>query len=147
MQRVCCTVALAALLIAGGHSAVAETLDQASAAYARSTSSGSADSIVAYFDPDVVVMSPQSRSGPVRGIEANRAAWQKFFSAKNPSHAMTSDTVVVAKGGDMGYTLGHWTVGMDTPDGRAEAAGQWLGVWRRTAGHWRITAITAYTFR
>ena len=100
--------------------------------------------MVRYFDAEIVVMSPQSRQ-PVHGIEANRAAWQRFFAGKNPAHTMTSDTVVVARSGDLGYTMGHWTAGMDTPDGRAEAAGQYLAVWRRSSGDWKIVAITAYT--
>jgi ketosteroid isomerase-like protein len=60
---------------------------------------------------------------------------------------MTTDTVVVAESGEFGYTLGHWTVGLDTPGGRAEAAGEYLAVWRRRLGTWKIVALTAYTFR
>lgn len=111
-----------------------------------SPASRDANAIVKYFAADVVVMSPQGRA-PVRGVEANRTAWERFFRGANPIHTMTTDTVVVSEGGDMGYTLGHWTVGVDTPGGRAEAAGEYLAVWRRRGGNWRIVAFTAYTFR
>ncbi len=117
-----------------------------SADYNRSPAARDANAIAQYFAPDIVVMSPQGRA-PVRGVEANRAAWAGFFRGGNPIHTMTTDTVVVADGGDMGYTLGHWTVGVDTPGGRAAAAGEYLAVWRRRGGNWRIVALTAYTFR
>ena len=114
--------------------------------YARSSALQSADSVVQYFADDVIVMSPQARE-PIRGREPNRAAWERLFSASNPTHTMTSDSVFVAASGDMGYTLGKWTVGVDTPDGRVESAGDYLAVWRRNEKGWKITAISAYPFR
>ena len=117
-----------------------------SEAYNRSSAAKDANAIVQYFAPDVIVMSPQGRA-PVRGVEANRAAWERFFRGGNPVHTMTTDTVLVGAGDDMGYALGHWTVGVDTPGGRAEAAGEYLAVWRRRSGTWQIVALSAYTFR
>lgn len=114
--------------------------------YNRSPATRDANAIAQYFAADVVVMSPQGRA-PVRGVEANRAAWERFFRGGNPAHTMTTDTVFVAESGDLGYTLGHWTVGVDTPGGRSEAAGEYLAVWRRRPGTWKIVALSAYTFR
>lgn len=113
--------------------------------YNRSTDFKNADSIVRFFTPDIVVMSPQGRQ-PVYGREANRAAWQRFFSGGNPVHTMTTDSVVIDPGGSMGYTLGQWTVGVDTPNGRATAKGHYLAVWQRRDNRWLITALTAYPF-
>lgn len=115
-------------------------------AYTRAPGTRSADSVVQYFDSAVVVMSPQG-SAPVRGIAANRANWARFFRGGNPAHSMTTDTVVVAAAGDMGYSRGHWTVGVDTPNGRAAASGEYLTVWRRGRAGWRIVEISAYPFR
>lgn len=117
-----------------------------SEAYNRAPASRNADSVVAFFDSSVVSMSPQGR-GPVRGIELNRAAWERFFRGGNPTHTMTSDTVVVSASGDLGYTFGQWTVGVDTPTGRAEAAGAYVAVWRLRKGGWRIVVISAYPSR
>lgn len=117
-----------------------------SEAYNGAPDTKDANAIVRYFSDDVVVMSPQGRT-PVRGIDANRAAWERFFRGGNPVHTMTTDTVAVAEGGDLGYTLGHWTVGVDTPGGRAEATGEYLAVWRKKDGIWKIVALSVYTFR
>ena len=114
--------------------------------YAAAPASKSGAAIVAFYDSAIVVMSPQGRS-PVTGLEANRAGWDRLFRGGNPVHTMTTDTVVVASGGDMGYTRGKWTVGVDTPNGRAEAAGEYIAVWRRRDGQWRSIALSAYTFR
>lgn len=120
-------------------------LRQVSEAWNRSAAIRNADSMAAFFATNIVVMSPQGRA-PVRGLEANRAAWAQFFSGGNPVHTMTTDSVVVADGNDLGYVTGHWTVGVDTPSGRAEAAGEYLAVWQRAEGKWRLEAITAYPF-
>lgn len=114
--------------------------------YNRAPASRNADSVVAFFDSSVVSMSPQGR-GPVRGIELNRAAWERFFRGGNPTHTMTTDTVVVSASGDLGYTFGQWTVGVDTPTGRAEAAGSYVAVWRLRDRGWRIVVISAYPSR
>lgn len=121
-------------------------LRHVSEAYNRSSSTASADSVTAYFAPDIVVMSPQG-GAPVQGIEENRARWDHFFHMQNPSHTMTTDSVVVSQSGDLGYTLGKWTVGVDTPGGRIESAGDYLAVWERRDGAWKVVAISAYPFR
>jgi ketosteroid isomerase-like protein len=117
-----------------------------SEAFNRSANAKSADSIVAYYAPNVVSMSPQGRA-PVYGIADNRAAWARLFRGGNPVHTMTTDSVVISRGNDLGYVTGQWTVGVDTPNGRAEAAGEYLAVWRLIAGQWKIAAVTAYPFR
>jgi ketosteroid isomerase-like protein len=115
-------------------------------AYARSFSTKDASAVVQFFAPDIVVMSPQARA-PVRGLDANRAGWERLFRGGNPVHTITTDTIVVSERGDLGYSLGHWAVGVDTPNGRAESSGDYLAVWRRTGGQWRIVALSAYTVR
>lgn len=120
-------------------------LRQVSEAWNRSAATRDPDLMAAFFAPNIVVMSPQGRA-PVRGREANRAAWARFFSGGNPVHTMTTDSVVVGHGNDLGYVTGHWTVGVDTPSGRAEGAGEYLAVWQRAEGRWKLGAITAYPF-
>ena len=146
---VCAVIALAALgcraSLPAGPSPETAALRAVSEAYNGAPATKDATAIVRYFADDVVVMSPQGRA-PVRGIDANRAAWERFFRGGNPVHTMTTDTVVVAEGGDLGYTLGHWTVGVDTPGGRAGAAGEYLAVWRKRDGIWKIVALSVYTF-
>jgi ketosteroid isomerase-like protein len=143
---------LAALALGCGHPAVEGApkalveLRAASTAYNRASDEKSADRIVSFFAPQVVSMSPQGPR-PVEGVEPNRAAWQRFFSGKNPAHSMTTDTVAVSRSGDLGYTMGDWQVGIDTPNGRASATGRYLAVWRVIEGQWRIVVVSAFTNR
>lgn len=118
-------------------------LRQATEAYARSFATKSADSVVAFFDSAVVVVSPQGRA-PVEGIAANRAGWERLFRGGNPSHILTIERVEVAASGELGYVTGRWAVGVDTPGGRSEARGHYLSVWRRRGDAWRQVAISAY---
>jgi ketosteroid isomerase-like protein len=121
-------------------------LRAASEAYTHASGFRSADSIARFFAENVVVMSPQGRQ-PVHGREANREAWRRFFSGTNPEHTMTTDSVAMDRGGTMAWTLGRWTVGVDTPSGRAAASGHYLAVWQKRGEQWLITAVTAYPFR
>lgn len=73
--------------------------------------------------------------------------WERFFRGGNPVRTMTTDIVAVGKGVDLRYTLGQWTMGVDTPGGRAQAAGQYIAVWHKPDGAWKIVALSAYTFR
>lgn len=147
---VCLVMALAGVgcrpRLSTGPSPDVAMLRAVSEAYNHSPVTRDASAIVQYFAADVVVMSPQGRA-PVRGVAANREAWERFFRGGNPVHTMTTDSVVVAESGDLGYTLGHWTVGVDASGRRAEAAGEYLAVWRRRLGAWKIVALSAYTFR
>lgn len=118
-------------------------LPQAAEAYARSFVTRNADSIVAFFDSAIVVVSPQGRA-PVEGIAANRAGWERLFRGGNPSHNLTIERVEVAASGDLGYVTGRWAVGVDTPGGRSEARGHYLSVWRRRGDVWRQVAVSAY---
>ncbi len=122
---------------------VGASLRQAAEAYARSFASRSADSVVAFFDSSIVVVSPQSRA-PAEGVLANRIGWERLFRGGNPSHALTLERVEEATSGDLGYVTGRWTVGVDTPSGRSEARGYYLSVWRRRTDGWRQVAVSAY---
>jgi ketosteroid isomerase-like protein len=117
-----------------------------SEAFNRSANAKNADSLVSYYAPNIVSMSPQGRA-PVYGLADNRAAWARLFRGGNPIHTMTTDSVVVSRGNDVGYVTGKWTVGVDTPNGRAEGAGDYLAVWRLIDGQWKIVAVSAYQFR
>ncbi len=142
---------VAAMLVFGGCRAVAERdpavsdagLRRAVEAYARSFATKSADSVAAFFDSTIVVVSPQGRT-PIAGIAANRAGWERLFRGGNPSHTLTIERVEMAASGELGYLTGRWAVGVDTPNGRSEAAGHYLSVWRKRGDAWRQVAVSAY---
>jgi ketosteroid isomerase-like protein len=117
-------------------------LRRAAEAYAASFATKSADSVIAFFDSTIVVVSPQGRT-PVEGIAANRAGWERLFRGGNPSHTLTIERVEVATSGELGYVTGRWTVGVDTPNGRSTARGYYVSVWRRRADRWRQVAVSA----
>jgi ketosteroid isomerase-like protein len=119
------------------------SLRRAAEAYAGSFATKSADSVIAFFDSTIVVVSPQGRM-PIEGIAANRAGWERLFRGGNPSHTITLERVEAASSGELGYVTGRWAVGVDTPNGRSEARGYYLSVWRRRGAVWRQVAVSAY---
>lgn len=118
------------------------SLRRAADAYAHAFTTKNADSIVAFFDSTIVSVSPQGRA-PVEGIAANRAGWERLFRGGNPSHTITVDRVEAAASGELGYVSGKWAVGVDTPNGRSEARGVYLAVWRKRGTVWRQIVINA----
>ena len=112
--------------------------------FARSTAQHDPALVSGFFDDSVFVVSPQGRQ-PVFGRDANAAAWARFFAGGNPAHTMTLE--IASASGVLGYSRGRWTVGIDTPGGRAEAAGVYLAVWRRTGSDWRIVELSVFTTR
>ena len=145
-----CALLAAALLLSACRASVigaprpaGASLRQAAEAYARSFATKSADSVVAFFDSSIVVVSPQSRA-PVEGVLANRTGWERLFRGGNPSHTLTLERVEEAASGELGYVTGRWAVGVDAPSGRSEARGYYLSVWRRRSDGWRQVAVSAY---
>ena len=57
-----------------------------------------------YFDEDASAFYP--RSEPSLGKGEIRRDWADFFSRKNVSHPVTTEEVITAASGDLGYVIG-----------------------------------------
>ena len=129
-------------------------LERVVAEYAASTSTHNPDDAVRLFRRDVVVLSPQSRE-PAVGVEANRAAWARFYSLPKAMHAIKTRDLVVSAAGDLAYTTGTWTASFERPDGTASSGdGELVTIWRRDpaadragGGEWRIGVVMAHRVR
>ena len=93
------------------------------------------------FAPDAYGIYPSGE--PTVGREANRRRWMDFFTLRNPEHPATTDTVVVAAGGGMAYTVGRWAAAFDADTGRARMGGRYMAVWRPVGGTWQIASLAA----
>ena len=95
---------------------------------------------ITYFADDVIV---QLADAPqIRGREPLLEIYETVLASTVEFEGTTTD-VVAAASGDLAYEYGVNRFVFDTPDGRLEVIGKYLGVWRKIDGEWYITAIAA----
>jgi ketosteroid isomerase-like protein len=108
----------------------ARSLAAAESAFAaESVALGMRTAFLNVLSEDAIVFEPDPQNG--------RKAW----TAKKDSAAVLSwkpILAVVAASGDFGYTTGPWTYKAKAEDREAVAFGQFVSIWRREAGQWKL---------
>jgi uncharacterized protein (TIGR02246 family) len=114
-----------------------ESLRRSDREWARAAGSGDVEKIVSYWTDDAVVLPPGAPA--LVGKQAIRAF--VAHSLKVPGFAISWEAgqVVVAAGGDTGYTVGTNKVTVSGADGRpVTTVGKAVTVWRKEPdGAWR----------
>jgi ketosteroid isomerase-like protein len=108
----------------------ARSLAVAESAFAsESVAKGMRTAFLNVLADDSIVFQP----GPQNG----RKAWE---AAKDSEGVLQWQPVlaVVAAGGDFGYTTGPWTFKKNAAEKEAAAFGQFVSIWRREAGKWKL---------
>jgi len=96
---------------------------------------GDLDGISAILARDTVLLAPGET--PVIGADNVRTATQAMFATDGSESSWKSDAAFVAPGGDMAYDYGTATTKLS--DGSV-IAGQYLVVWIREDGKWKVAA-------
>ncbi len=113
-------------------------LRAADAAFSKASESRSLDRIAAYFADDATLLPPNSP------MLSSHDAIRKMFGdmLAMPGFLLTwqATKVEVAKSGDVGFSLGTFTMAMTGPDGKPAADhGKYATVWRKQAdGNWKV---------
>ncbi len=83
-------------------------------------------------------------AAPLRGRDAVRDGWSRYFEADGPTLRWTPLRAQVLVGRDVGVTTGTWVLRSRGQDGRIdEARGEYLTVWRKEPdGVWRAVFDT-----
>jgi hypothetical protein len=126
IAAVCCLAVTGTSLAADSEPT---TVVDAEYAFARSAKPlGVRGAFLKWLAPDSIVCSP----APVNGIVATTADQPNADRLEwYPTHSQTAGS------GDMGYTFGPWTY--RTADGKTEAHGTFLSVWRKQPDNsWRV---------
>jgi len=116
--------------------AEAQAIRDASAAWLQAIQARDGATIDGLFAADITTIF----DGKIqKGLAAVQAAREEEW-AKNPDATITWTTaaVEVAASGDLAYERGHWT---SDPDGAGEAPeehGEYLTVWKKIDGQWKV---------
>jgi ketosteroid isomerase-like protein len=115
-----------------------EALRQADAQYAQAAGSMNVDAWLGLYAPNATLYAPNM--APITGTEAIRAFGTQMSSAAGFSAVFHPTAVEVGSGGDIGYTLSHYVVTMNGPDGKpVTEKGPDFHLWKKQAdGSWKI---------
>jgi uncharacterized protein (TIGR02246 family) len=119
--------------------AVREAIDAVNAGFSAGLEAGDVEALVAYYDPEAVVMPPNVPGS--RGTAAIREGLAGMLSAMTITD-MTFTTHDVHVAGDMAVETGAYSMTSQPKDGSAPAStdtGKFLVVWRQQAdGSWKL---------
>jgi ketosteroid isomerase-like protein/quercetin dioxygenase-like cupin family protein len=140
-RRIVALAALTAIAItaaataAAGQSRDEQAVRAASLAWQRYIVAQNVDSIVALHTPDAVVLF--ANAPPMAGSSAIRAGWNDVVKIPGYRVQWTPTWIDVASP-TRATEYGTYTESYDTPNGKTSDAGNYVTVWHKVNGKWRI---------
>jgi ketosteroid isomerase-like protein/quercetin dioxygenase-like cupin family protein len=134
--------ALAALAIAAfattaqSQSSDARAIREASDQWQRDVAAKNLDAIVALHSPDAIVM--MSHAPLVTGSAAIRGAWSDMIKTPGLVLHWTPTKIEVASP-TVATEYGTYTDSYDSPQGKITDAGNYVTIWHKINGKWRVT--------
>ena len=111
----------------------------ADSAFQRALVSKHVDSLMVYYDPDVVSMGGNSK--PIKGTTDLRASYDKAVLANNRNLSFQSGGVNFSNDHSMAWDHGTYSHTSDGPGGKpVTKSGSFLNVWKNVGGRWLIVA-------
>ena len=111
----------------------------ADSAFQRALVSKHVDSLMVYYDPDVVSMGANSK--PIKGTTDLRASYDKAVLANNRNLSFQSGGVNFSNDHSMAWDHGTYSHTSDGPNGKpVTRTGSFLNVWKNVGGRWMIVA-------
>jgi ketosteroid isomerase-like protein len=110
----------------------------ADSAFQRALASKHVDSLMVYYDPDVVSM---GSGKPVKGTTDLRASYEKAVKANNRNMSFQSGGVNFSNDHSMAWDHGTYSETSDGPNGKPVThSGSFMNVWKNVGGRWLIVA-------
>jgi ketosteroid isomerase-like protein len=110
----------------------------ADSAFQRALASKHVDSLMAYYDPDVVSM---GSGKPVKGATDLRASYERAVKGNNRNMSFQSGGVNFSNDHSMAWDHGTYSGTSDGPNGKPVThSGSFMNVWKNVGGRWLIVA-------
>ena len=111
----------------------------ADSAFQRALTSKHVDSLMVYYDPDVVSMSTGAK--PIKGTTDLRASYDKAVKLNQRDLGFQSGGVNFSADHSMAWDYGTYTGTSDGPKGKpVKSSGSFVNVWKNVGGRWLIVA-------
>ncbi len=115
----------------------AKKIQELSSQWVAAEAQRDVETAINFFADDAVLHQPGMPQ--VVGREAIRDCYRKLFQNFPPFVSLTGTptSIAVAQAGDMAYEVGTTLVVLDLPQGRAEASGKYVNVWKKVGQDWK----------
>src|SRR6202158_680588 len=120
----------------------ARTIRALSDQWQRDVAAQNVDAIVALHTPDALVL--MASSPPMKGPVAIRGAWGEMVKTPGLVLHWTPTKIDVASP-TVATEYGTYTESYDTPQGKATDAGNYVTIWHKINGKWRVALDAANT--
>jgi uncharacterized protein (TIGR02246 family) len=118
---------------------VRQAIEQANARFVEAFKAGDAATIASLYTETAKVLPPDATE--VAGREAIQNLWQSWID--DGLKDLTLEAVDVEASGDLAYEIGLFTIQVPAEnDAMATAGGNYVVVWKRDAGDWRLHVDT-----
>ncbi|HEY4670960.1 MAG TPA: nuclear transport factor 2 family protein [Gemmatimonadaceae bacterium] len=112
---------------------------RADSAMMRGLASRNLDSLMRYYDPDVVSMTQGTK--PVKGMGSVRSSYAEVLTANPSDLSFESGGLSFSNDGSLAWHYGTFEATANDPKGKpVKAAGNFLQIWKRTGQRWVIVA-------
>ena len=125
--------------------AEAQAIRDASAAWLQAAQARDAATIDGLFAADITTIFDGEVNEGLAAVQASRE--EEWASRPDFTITWTTTAVEVAASGDLAFERGHW---MSDPDGAGEASeehGEYLTVWKKIDGQWRVQYDSGTTIK
>jgi len=113
----------------------ARTIRALSDQWQRDVAAQNVDAIVALHTPDALVL--MASSPPMKGPVAIRGGWSEMVKTPGLNLHWTPTKIDVASP-TVATEYGTYTESYDTPNGKATDAGNYVTIWHKVNGKWRV---------
>jgi ketosteroid isomerase-like protein len=111
----------------------------ADSAFVRAMMAKNVDSLMPYYDESVVSMSEGGKA--VKGLGDVRASYNQAVKANPSNLSFQSGGVNFSDDGTMAWDYGTYSSAANDAKGKpVKSSGNFLNVWKKVGGHWRIVA-------
>jgi ketosteroid isomerase-like protein len=116
-------------------------ISQADAALLRAEEARDLDGVMEYIAPNAVFHPPGF--SPIVGLEAIRKFYEtQWFTLPFIELSGVPESIVVGSSGDLAFVDGRSHMVLEISGEKTVADGKYLGVWQKTAGKWKLAAIS-----
>ena len=120
-------------------SAARREILRADSAFVRGLTGKSVDSLMPYYDPDVISMTEGTK--PVKGMGSVRSSYAEAITANPRDMSFESGGVNFSDDGTMAWDYGTYDVTTTDSKGKpVKGTGSFMNVWKRVGGRWVIVA-------
>lgn len=99
--------------------------------------SGDVDAMAAFYADDATFMQPNAEAKTGAAI---REAWAELAQLPGVSLSFEPTRIEVDGGGEMAIDIGTYAFSFEPPEGKVEDRGNYLVVWEKRNGQWKVAA-------